>query len=176
MERYTISARILHWLMAAGFVFMWACGYVMTALAPDDSPLQEFLFGLHISIGVTLLFLLALRLGIRVLNTVPPLPDGLAEWEKTGARLGHVCLYLLPAAIILVGWAETDFGGHGVEWFGLAMPKLFPTLKTLWGWIWRRSPQRCMNGSPTRCWRSRSSTSQRSSSIAGSTAMTSSIE
>ncbi|MGI9295067.1 MAG: cytochrome b, partial [Pseudomonadales bacterium] len=42
-------------------------------------------------------------------------------------------LYVLPAAIITIGWAETDFGGHGVEWFGIAMPKVFPTMETLWG-------------------------------------------
>ena len=56
--RYHLSARMIHWGMAAGFVFMWACGYAMTTLVEDDSPLEEFLFDLHISTGVTLLALL----------------------------------------------------------------------------------------------------------------------
>ena len=133
MERYVLSARILHWLMAAGFIFMWACGYAMTSLVPDDSALEEFLFGLHISIGVTLLFLLVARITVRLWNAPPSLPDALASWEKIGSHLGHWGLYLLPVAIILIGWAETDFGGHGVKWFGLSMPKIFPTMETLWG-------------------------------------------
>ena len=133
MERYVFSARVLHWLMAAGFIFMWICGYAMTSLVADDSPTEEFLFGLHISVGVTLLMLLALRIIVRVRNTPPPLPEHMAGWEKTGSHLGHFGLYLLPAAVITVGWAETDFGGHGVRWFGLSMPKLFPTMETLWG-------------------------------------------
>ena len=133
MERYVLSARILHWLMAAGFIFMWACGYAMTSLVPDDSALEEFLFGLHISIGVTLLFLLVARIAVRLWNAPPSLPDALAPWEKIGSHLGHWGLYLLPVAIILIGWAETDFGGHGVKWFGLSMPKIFPTMETLWG-------------------------------------------
>ena len=132
-ERYALSARVLHWLMALGFLFMWACGYTMTTLVAEDSPLEEFLFGLHISLGVTLLFLLVLRLALRVLSPPPPLPPGLAEWEKTASHLGHWGLYLLPAAVIAVGWAETDFGGHGVKWFGLPMPKVLPTRDRLFG-------------------------------------------
>ncbi len=132
-QRYAFSARVLHWLMAVGFIFMWACGFAMTALVTDDSPLQEFLFGLHVSVGVTLLMLLALRIALRLFNTPPPLPQGLAKWERIGSHLGHAGLYVLPAAVIAVGWAETDFGGHGVHWFGVTMPKLFPTMETLWG-------------------------------------------
>ncbi|MEX0318275.1 MAG: cytochrome b [Ruegeria sp.] len=133
MERYAFSARVLHWLMAAGFIFMWACGYAMTSLVPDDSPIEEFLFALHISIGVTLLALLVLRIAIRMISTPPPLPALMPKWEKIGSHVGHFGLYLLPAAVILVGWAEIDFGGHGAKWFGLSLPKVFPTVKTLWG-------------------------------------------
>lgn len=133
MERYVLPARLLHWLMAAGFIFMWACGYAMTSLVADDSPLEETLFGLHISIGVSLLFLLVLRIATRVLKRPPALPGSLTNWEKIGSHVGHLGLYLLPAAAILIGWAETDFGGHGVKWFGVSMPKVFPTMETLWG-------------------------------------------
>ncbi len=132
-DRYVRSARLLHWLMAVGFIFMWSCGFAMTSLVADDSQLQEFLFGLHVSIGVTLLLLLVLRIAIRLFNRPPPLPSELAAWERVGSHLGHAGLYVLPAATIAVGWAESDFGGHGVHWFGLSMPKLFPTMETLWG-------------------------------------------
>ena len=57
-EQYAKSARILHWLMAVCFFFMWGSGYAMTSFVQDDSALQELLFGLHISTGVSLLFLL----------------------------------------------------------------------------------------------------------------------
>ena len=50
-ERYHVSARLIHWIMAVGFVFMWGCGYAMTTLVAEDSPLEEFLFDLHISVG-----------------------------------------------------------------------------------------------------------------------------
>ena len=47
--------------------------------------------------------------------------------------MGHIALYVLPVVIIGLGWAESDFGGHGVTWFGVSMPKLLPTMDTLWG-------------------------------------------
>ncbi len=133
MERYAFSARVLHWLLAAGFLFMWVCGYAMTSLVSEDSPAEEFLFQLHISMGITLLMLLALRILVRVTNAPPPIPASLTRWEKTGSHLGHLGLYLLPLATILVGWAEIDFGGHEMKWFSVPMPQIFPTQEVLWG-------------------------------------------
>ena len=132
-ERYSVAARVLHWVMAVAFLFMWGCGYAMTTLVKEDSPLEEILFGLHISIGVTLLVLLFARIAMRFLTPPPPLPEGLSGFERTGAHLAHAGLYLLPAVVIAVGWAETDFGGHGVQWFGVALPKVFPTRDELFG-------------------------------------------
>ena len=125
-RKYSLPARLLYWLMAVGFVFMWACGYTMTELVGDDSPLQEFLFDLHISVGVTLLFLLALRIVVRLTNRPPPIPMEISELERVAAHLGHGALYALPVMVMTVGWAETNFGGHTVKWFGVAMPKVFP--------------------------------------------------
>ena len=28
--------------------------------------------------------------------------------------------------MIAAGWAETNFGGHAVQWFGVEMPRIFP--------------------------------------------------
>ena len=125
-SRYHLAARLIHWIMALGFAFMWGCGYTMTTLVEDDSPLEELLFDLHVSIGVTLLALLVLRIAIRLIRQPPPLPDTIRGMERTAAHLGHAALYALPAMVIAVGWAETNFGGHAVQWFGVGMPRVFP--------------------------------------------------
>ncbi len=125
-ERYHLTARLMHWIMALGFVFMWACGYAMTTLVAEDSPLEEFLFDLHISVGVTLLALLVLRIAIRMVHRPPPLPATIRGVERNAAHLGHAALYALPALVIAAGWAETNFGGHAVQWFGIGMPRVFP--------------------------------------------------
>ena len=125
-EKYHLAVRLIHWFMAAGFAFMWGCGYIMTTLVEDDSPLEEFLFDLHISVGVTLLALLVLRIAVRLVFTPPPLPASIRGMERTAAHLGHAALYALPALVIAAGWAETNFGGHAVQWFGVDMPRVFP--------------------------------------------------
>ncbi len=125
-EKYHLTARLVHWIMALGFVFMWGSGFAMTKLVEDDSPLEEFLFDLHISVGVTLLALLVLRIAIRLIHRPPPLPATIRGVERTGAHLGHAALYALPALVIAAGWAETNFGGHAVQWFGVELPRVFP--------------------------------------------------
>ena len=125
-DRYHLAARLIHWVMALGFVFMWGCGYAMTTLVEDDSPLEELLFDLHISVGVTLLALLAARIGVRMAHRPPPLPDAIQGLERTAAHLGHAALYALPAVVIAVGWAETNFSGYAVRWFGVETPTVFP--------------------------------------------------
>ena len=128
ISRYSLAARLMHWIMAVCFVFMWICGFVMTTLVEDDSPTEELLFSLHISMGVTLIVLLVLRIGIRFARRPPPLPVEIRGIERVGAHVGHALLYALPMTVMAVGWAEVDLGGHGVEWFGITMPQLFPTV------------------------------------------------
>ena len=120
-----LPARVLHWLMAAGFVFMWICGFYMTRFPEDDSPLQGFLYGLHISVGVTLLALLAARIAVRMRNTPPALPVEIPPLERRAAELGHIALYVLPLAVIALGYAQTNLKGYAVKWFGLELPSIF---------------------------------------------------
>ena len=87
---YAYPVRLLHWIMAAGFAFMWLCGFTMTTLVEVDSPIEELLFDLHISVGVTLLGLLALRLAVRLTYPPPPLPEGLMSrcWPRSSISGG----------------------------------------------------------------------------------------
>lgn len=127
IRRYTLAARLIHWIMAVGFVFMWLCGYVMSELVEDDSPLQETLVGLHVSVGLTLAALLVIRLVTRWLHPPPPLPPQFPRSERVASRWVHIALYVLPAGTVAAGWLETDLGGHGVAWFGLLeVPQVIP--------------------------------------------------
>lgn len=131
--KYHLLARLLHWIMAFGFVFMWLCGFSMINFVEEDSAIESLLFSLHISVGFTLLFALIARVVIRIMFKPPPIPEEISKMDRTGAHLAHAALYALPFLIILVGWAEVDFGGHGVQWFGLNVPQVFPTMETLGG-------------------------------------------
>ena len=111
---------------------MWTCGYVATTWAGEDTPLEEFLFELHISIGVTLAALLLVRILVRLAFRPPPLPHGIGRLERHGAHLGYAALYAVPAMAVCAGWAETNLDDHNVKWFGAGLPKVFPTVEA-WG-------------------------------------------
>jgi len=134
---YAMPARALHWLMAAGFVFMWACGYAMTSLPSlieDDSPFEELLYMLHISTGVTLFALLIARVAVRRVYPPPPPVAGLSRFEVRASHAAHILLYVLPAMIITVGWVEVDFGGHAPPFYGLGeLPMLLPEVEYIAG-------------------------------------------
>lgn len=132
-ERYHQVVRVTHWLMALCFLFMWLSGFVMRNLMQHNSPLQEYVYDLHKSVGVTLIPLLALRLSARLLAPVPALPKAVPPVERRAAKLGHLGIYGLIILGLITGWMLTDFGGHGVIWFGLAMPQVFPIREQLFG-------------------------------------------
>lgn len=120
--------------MAAGFAVMWIVCFTMDKVVEDDTPIQEILFNVHVSIGVTLLALLALRIVVRLTSKPPPLPDAIKGLEHTAARAGHYALYALPLIVIALGWAQIDMGGHVVDWFGVDLPVLFTTDEDLADW------------------------------------------
>ena len=103
-QRYTTVAIILHWLIAILIIGQIAGGKYMTGL-PDTEASKFELYQLHKSFGLSILFLSLLRLAWRLTHRPPPLPDGMAGWEKTGARLSHVGFYVLMIMVPLGGWA-----------------------------------------------------------------------
>ena len=130
-EKYSSIARVLHWLMAFGFLFMWVSALIMRSF---EEPLESIMIGLHISIGVSLALLLIIRVAIRFIYSPPPLPSSIPKLDRIGSHIGHVGLYLLPAIVILLGVALVNFGGELVIWFGMELPAIFPTLE-IWNGI-----------------------------------------
>jgi len=105
----------------------------MVSLVGEDTPLQDGLFGLHISTGVTILILLAVRVLIRLRNSPPAFPQSFSNMEKKASHLAHLALYILPLTVILIGWIGANFGGHIVHWFGIPMPTIVPPMDTFKG-------------------------------------------
>jgi len=101
-NRYTPTAVLLHWFMAAAIFFQLALGWRMEDL--PKGPAVFALFQLHKSIGFALLALVVLRLAWRRRHAPPALPEQMPVWEKQVAGLAHVALYLVMFGLPLTGW------------------------------------------------------------------------
>ncbi len=94
---YGAVAVTLHWLIAIAIIYMVFLGKTME---DDFAAIQ-----LHKSLGITILALSVLRLGWRLINPQPALPEGMSGLERFGARATHWLFYFLMIAIPLSGWA-----------------------------------------------------------------------
>jgi cytochrome b561 len=128
-RRYTAVAIVLHWAIAIGILAMIPFGWWMSDLihAPDTRAHGVAAFQLHKSIGLSILMLSLARLGWRLMHPPPPLPAGMAQWERLAATATHWGFYVLMIALPLSGWAyvSTGFDQAGrplvvpTLWFGL---------------------------------------------------------
>lgn len=96
------TAKLLHWVMAALIFTQFALGWL--AVGWRLSPTKLDLFVWHKSIGLTILVLVTLRLGWRVLDRGPPWPATMPPWERMAAGASHALLYAFMIALPLTGW------------------------------------------------------------------------
>lgn len=118
--RYDGVAKLLHWVMAAAIIALWAVGILMEDL--PKGPLRSEVFGLHKAVGVVLLVLALARIGWRLAHPAPRLPATLSLGERSLAKIGHLGLYALMVAMPVDGILLSQSGGRAVSVFGLVLP------------------------------------------------------
>ncbi len=116
-DRYTPPAIVLHWLVAVLIFVAFPLGVYMHELPLSPWKLQ--LYSYHKWIGVTIFLLVGLRLAWRATHVPPPLPDGIAAWQRRASAIVHGLLYVLMLAIPLSGWLMSSAKGFQTVWFGI---------------------------------------------------------
>ena len=117
-------SRTIHWAMAAGIIAMLGLGLYIAEMEPSLDTL--WLYGLHKSVGLTLLLLVLLRILWHRLSPPPPPLGGVAPWQMALARGAHLALYALMLAVPLTGWIGSAATGIDVLWWGLRLPRPVP--------------------------------------------------
>lgn len=137
VDSWGAGIKFFHWLMAALIIFQIMLG-VMAVTWPV-SPTKLDLFVWHKSFGVLILTLAALRLLWRLANVTPALPEGMADWERLGARMSHFLLYLLMIALPITGWIINSAANipFRIFWLVPLPPIVAPdkALADLFAWI-----------------------------------------
>ena len=122
---YTVTARVLHWLMAALVLVMIPLGIVIAN--EWGGPVQEPLYNLHKSIGAVILPLVALRLIYRLTHPPLPLPADIPPIQQFAAHATHWTLYALLIVQPTIGWIATSAYPAPLPVFGLfELPPIWP--------------------------------------------------
>ena len=124
VRRYGRISMILHWSIAVLILTQIGLGWYMNHVLPDHSKAQAAVESLHISLGLTTLLLIAARIALRITHPAPPMPAGLAVWERLLAGLSHLLFYLLMLALPLTGWAMVSARAPAISFWGLPWPRL----------------------------------------------------
>ncbi|TDY22221.1 cytochrome b561 [Paraburkholderia sp. BL6665CI2N2] len=133
-------ARLLHWTMAPLIIAMLFIGVGMVATV---SRAHDTLIAIHRPLGIALLLLVLLRAGVRITSSSPRLPDDMPAPQRLAAKASHLLLYVLMAAMPLIGWAMLSAAGYPVTLYGpLHLPpiapqnvELFALLRALHTWL-----------------------------------------
>lgn len=141
--RYTILARLLHWVTALAILVIGMLGFWLAWAPPPDEAFKLRLYNLHESLGVTLFLLTLLRLAWRWRHPPPPIHPPLPPWMHRAAAANHAALYALLLAMPPVGLMATNAWGFPLKAFGLVpVPSpvgpdqaLAPLLTALHGWM-----------------------------------------
>ena len=124
-NRIGIVTRLLHWTMAAGVLATIPIGLRITNAEPSLALIPWF--GVHKTIGVSLLAMLLLRLAWHRITPPPgPLP-GVPPLADRLARATHRTFYLLLLLVPLSGWIGSSASGIDTVVFGRwTLPALVP--------------------------------------------------
>jgi cytochrome b561 len=137
---FSVAQRLLHWTMAILILTMLFIGVAMVATVSRS---HATLIAVHRPLGVALLALVVIRVFIRMRRGSPQLPSDMPGLQRLGARAAHLVLYLLMAAMPLIGWGMLSAGGYPVTMFGAVhlppiLPqdvRLFALLRALHTWL-----------------------------------------
>lgn len=120
----------LHWamllLIVAVYIFMEFRG-----IFPKGSEPREFMKALHFMLGMSVFFLVLLRVVVRFSTKAPDIIPEPKPIEKLLAKLMHIALYVFMIGMPLLGWLMLSANGKTVPFFGLQLPMLIAENKDL---------------------------------------------
>lgn len=114
---YTMTAKVLHWLMAVAIVCMFGFGFYVSNMSFSPQKLQFLSY--HKWTGVTIFMLALVRLSWRIMHRPPALPAHMGKMEQLVAHAGHAVLYLLMFCIPVSGWLMSSAKGFQTVLFGV---------------------------------------------------------
>ncbi|MCO6057164.1 cytochrome b [Pseudomonas sp. MOB-449] len=132
--RYGSLSIALHWLMLVLIAAVYAC-IELKGNFPKGSETRELLKQWHFMLGMSVFFLVWLRLIGRMIAPTPAIQPAPSGWQNGISKLMHLSLYALMIGTPLAGWLILSAAGKPTPFFGLELPALIGPDKQLAGQI-----------------------------------------
>ncbi|QIT54086.1 cytochrome b [Aquisalimonas sp. 2447] len=129
-QRYHLSQRILHWLVAVLVIGSLSAGMTLGFLGFEGArdtfgmAMTNTLYTSHKTVGILILIFMVARLALRIARGKPEYYRPLPGWQRMLSQSVHGLLYVLLIAMPVVGWLATAAGGFPVEFFHWHLPGL----------------------------------------------------
>jgi cytochrome b561 len=131
-DSYTKTAIFLHWLIALMIIAQLSVGLVMGEEDLWEPAMRGQLYAFHKATGMLVIILTLVRIGWRLVNPPPALPDTLKPWERVAVKISHGSFYFLLLLIPLSGWALVTAAGRGpIDIFGIFQWGDMPILSSM---------------------------------------------
>ena len=110
LAEYGLISKLLHWVSALLLFIQIPLGFYLVDL--DFGPERLSIENIHIIIGLSLFYLVILRLINKIINPTPKLEPSVFKGQRFLAKLNHVLLYVTILSVTISGILKKLFNGE----------------------------------------------------------------
>ena len=110
LTEYGIISKLLHWLSAILLLIQIPLGFYLVDLDFGEERLS--VENIHIIIGLSIFYLVIIRLINKILNPTPKLDPSIFKGQRFVAKLNHILLYVAILSITISGILKKLFNGE----------------------------------------------------------------
>jgi len=131
---YGLLSIAFHWLMLLLIAAVYA-SMEFKSVFPKGSAQRDAMESWHYTLGMSVFFLVWLRLLLRSVGSEPAIEPALPPWQAALARITHWALYAMMIGLPLIGWLTVSAKGTPVTFSGAELPALLGPSKQLAKWL-----------------------------------------
>ena len=114
LTEYGLISKVLHWLSAILLLVQIPLGFYLVDL--DFGEQRINVENIHVIIGLSIFYIIILRLVNKILNPTPKLNPSIFKGQVFLAKMNHILLYLAILSITVSGILKKLFNGENFNY------------------------------------------------------------
>ena len=110
VTEYGLISKLLHWISAILLFIQIPLGFYLVDL--DFGPERLTVEDIHVTMGLSIFYIVILRLLYKIFNPTPKLEPSVFKGQKFLAKLNHILLYVTIISITISGILKKLFNGE----------------------------------------------------------------